>query len=107
MWLAYRTFIESEGNTISNTSSTFSHSPALQKLFRVNNSTREDFLMQITIALLQMTSFGNDQRANLFKGEDFCRRAHDMGADLALFPERWNIGYTPYLSKDQEVLDLR
>jgi N-carbamoylputrescine amidase len=62
--------------------------------------------MHITIALLQMTSFGNDQRANLSKGEAFCRRACDMGADIALFPEMWNIGYTPYLPKEQEVCDL-
>lgn len=62
--------------------------------------------MQITIALLQMTSFGNDQRANRLKGEDFCRRAHNMGADIALFPEMWNIGYTPYFLKDQEMFDL-
>jgi N-carbamoylputrescine amidase len=62
--------------------------------------------MHITIALLQMTAFGNDQRANLIKGEAFCRRAHDMGADIALFPEMWNIGYTPYLPKEQEVFDL-
>jgi N-carbamoylputrescine amidase len=62
--------------------------------------------MQITVALLQMTSCGNDQAANLSKGEAFCRRACDMGADIALFPEMWNIGYTPYLPKEQDVCDL-
>jgi N-carbamoylputrescine amidase len=46
------------------------------------------------IALLQMTSYGTDQAANLAKGEDFCRRAKALDADLALFPEMWNIGYT-------------
>lgn len=45
------------------------------------------------VALLQMTSHGADQEANLEKGIAFCRRAHDMGADLALFPEMWNTGY--------------
>jgi N-carbamoylputrescine amidase len=48
------------------------------------------------VALLQMTAHGNDQQANLAKGEEFCRRAKAMGADVALFPEMWNIGYTPY-----------
>ena len=48
------------------------------------------------VALLQMVSCGNDQDANLSKGMNFCRRAHDMGADVALFPEMWNIGYTSY-----------
>jgi predicted amidohydrolase len=47
----------------------------------------------VTIALLQMTSCGTDQEANRSKGEDFCRRASAMGADIALFPEMWNIGY--------------
>jgi N-carbamoylputrescine amidase len=49
---------------------------------------------QLTIALLQMVSNGTDQEANLAKGEAFCRRAAMMGADIALFPEMWNIGYT-------------
>ncbi len=48
----------------------------------------------VRIALLQMISFGNDQNANLARGDAFCRRAKEMGADIALFPEMWNIGYT-------------
>jgi len=50
----------------------------------------------ITIALLQMTTCGDDQDANLAKGETFCRQARDMGADIALFPEMWNVGYAFY-----------
>jgi N-carbamoylputrescine amidase len=48
----------------------------------------------VKIALLQMTACGNDQEANLAKGEAFCRQARERGADIALFPEMWNIGYT-------------
>jgi N-carbamoylputrescine amidase len=48
----------------------------------------------ITIALLQMTACGSDREANRAKGEGFCRRAWEMGADLALFPEMWSNGYT-------------
>ncbi len=62
--------------------------------------------MQITVALLQMTAHQNDQEANQIKGEEYCRHAHTMGADIALFPEMWNIGYTPYISQDQEEYDL-
>ncbi|HLJ33055.1 MAG TPA: carbon-nitrogen hydrolase family protein [Ktedonobacteraceae bacterium] len=62
--------------------------------------------MNITIALLQMTSCGNDQAANLAKGEEYCRHAKIMGADIALFPEMWNIGYTPYFPLDQEPCDV-
>ena len=54
----------------------------------------------IKIALLQMTACGTDQDANLTKGETFCRQASEMGADIALFPEMWNIGYT-FCDSDQ------
>ncbi len=47
----------------------------------------------LKIALLQMVSCGTDERANLIKGEAFCRQAAVMEADIALFPEMWNIGY--------------
>ncbi len=47
----------------------------------------------IKVALLQMAACGVDQAANLSKGEAFCRRARLMGADIALFPEMWNVGY--------------
>ena len=50
--------------------------------------------MQLSIALLQLLSCGMDQQANLAKGDDYCRRAANVGADIALFPEMWNIGYT-------------
>jgi len=48
----------------------------------------------VTVALLQLVSHGSDQEENLRKGEAFCRQARDRGADIALFPEMWNIGYT-------------
>jgi len=48
----------------------------------------------LQVALLQLTACGADQDANLAKGEAACRRAAAMGADIALFPEMWNIGYT-------------
>lgn len=47
----------------------------------------------VKVALLQLFSAGYDQVANLVKGEAFCRQAREMGADIALFPEMWNIGY--------------
>jgi predicted amidohydrolase len=48
---------------------------------------------RIKVALLQMVSHTTDLAANLAKGEAFCRRVAAMGADVALFPEMWNIGY--------------
>ncbi len=55
----------------------------------------------LNIALLQMLSSGLDQAANLAKGEAFCRQARQMGADIALFPEMWNIGYTSYYQESE------
>ncbi len=48
----------------------------------------------LKVALLQMTACGNNQAGNQVKGEAFCRHACMMGADIALFPEMWNNGYT-------------
>lgn len=61
--------------------------------------------MKITLALLQMAACGNDQAANLAKGEGFCRRARSMGADIALFPEMWNIGYTSFAPETDSIED--
>jgi len=47
----------------------------------------------VKVALLQMAACGVDQASNLSKGEAFCRQAKTMGADIALFPEMWNVGY--------------
>jgi N-carbamoylputrescine amidase len=51
--------------------------------------------MIINLALLQLTSAGDDARVNAAKGAEWCRRARDLGADLALFPEMWSNGYIP------------
>ena len=45
-----------------------------------------------TIALLQLLP-GSTEEENLAKGLLWCRKAKDMGADLALFPEMWSCGY--------------
>jgi len=59
----------------------------------------------IRVALLQMTPCADDQAANQSKGDLFSRRAREMGADIALFPEMWNIGYTwPDANRQEERL---
>lgn len=60
----------------------------------------------LNIALLQMVPCGNDQIANLTKGEEFCRRAHKQGADIALFPEMWNIGFTFFDPGQTDAIEL-
>jgi predicted amidohydrolase len=48
----------------------------------------------LTVALLQLKSRGADPAQALQDGERACRQAAALGADLALFPEMWQIGYT-------------
>ncbi|WP_124097912.1 carbon-nitrogen hydrolase family protein [Ruminococcus sp. Marseille-P6503] len=45
-----------------------------------------------TVALLQLLPEGSIE-GNMKKGLNACRKAKEMGADLALFPEMWSIGY--------------
>lgn len=52
------------------------------------------------VALLQLIS-EKAPADNLKKGIDCCRRAKAMGADIALFPEMWNTGYSiPNVGED-------
>jgi predicted amidohydrolase len=51
-------------------------------------------MTSLAVALLQIEAAGYDQAENLARGESACRRAAALGADIALFPEMWNIGYT-------------
>jgi predicted amidohydrolase len=63
----------------------------------------------LTVALLQIASQGEDgtdQEANLAKGEAFCRLAREQGADIALFPEMWNIGYAGFCPSSDVTGDL-
>jgi predicted amidohydrolase len=55
----------------------------------------ESEIMKFTVALLQIIPLGNNQNRNLAKGLECCRKAKALGADLAVFPELWNIGLTP------------
>lgn len=48
----------------------------------------------LKVALLQMAGCGTDAAEARAKGETFCRMARGLGADIALFPEMWNAGYT-------------
>jgi predicted amidohydrolase len=50
----------------------------------------------IKVAMLQMNPDGFNIQNNLKKGETFCREAKRKGADIALFPEIWSIGYSRY-----------
>ena len=55
----------------------------------------------LKVALLQILP-SDSQRENLSKGIEYCKKAKDMGADIALFPEMWNTGYM--ISEDTNTL---
>ena len=46
------------------------------------------------VALLQLSPEKDNQLLNCLKGVRFCRLAKEMNADLALFPEMWDNGYS-------------
>jgi len=50
----------------------------------------------IKVALLQIRAVGADMEANLKKGDEYCRKAKAMGADIVLLPEMWSIGYSKF-----------
>lgn len=49
----------------------------------------------LKIALLQIAPCGT-LNGNLTKGITYCKKAKEMGADIALFPEMWSNGYHIY-----------
>ncbi len=61
----------------------------------------ESEIMKFTVALLQITPWGDDQNRNLAKGLEYCRKAKALGADLAVFPELWNTGFASSLIGSQ------
>ena len=49
-------------------------------------------MKNLKVALLQLMP-EDMLEGNLQKGLEYCRKAKDMGADIALFPEMWSVGY--------------
>lgn len=49
-------------------------------------------MKNLKVALLQLLP-EDALDSNLQKGWDYCRKAKEMGADIALFPEMWSVGY--------------
>lgn len=57
----------------------------------------------LTIALLQMDAIGTNQIANIKKATRFCKQAAKEGADIAVMPEMWNIGYRGFFENDEKI----
>ncbi|MGQ9651239.1 MAG: carbon-nitrogen hydrolase family protein [Phycisphaerae bacterium] len=54
---------------------------------------------ELVVALLQLAPAGSAQEANLAKADRFCREAAARGADIALMPEMWSVGYCGFDQK--------
>lgn len=62
----------------------------------------------LNIALLQLTPTDSIEN-NMLKGIEYCKKAKEMGADIAVFPEMWNNGYEMLFEgdlKDQDNISL-
>jgi N-carbamoylputrescine amidase len=57
-------------------------------------------MTSLTVALLQLRSPGPEPERALREGERACREAARRGADVALFPEMWQVGYAPCPADD-------
>ena len=55
---------------------------------------------KIRVAMLQIMPTGT-MEGNLEKGLEYCRKASELEADIALFPEMWNCGYR--IPEDRET----
>ena len=58
------------------------------------------------IAILQLIPT-DSMKGNMLKGIEYCRKAKEMGADIAVFPEMWNTGYEMLFEgelKDQDSI---
>ena len=53
---------------------------------------KEPFMNSLMVALLQILPEKTLEQ-NRQKGFTYCKKAKEMGADIALFPEMWSVGY--------------
>ncbi len=75
-----------------------------QFLAKIEGRNEQYQLSFLNIALLQIRS-EPDQQWNLEKGTAFCREAQAQGADIALFPEMFNVGYQGVDFSEPDAID--
>jgi len=56
------------------------------------------------IAILQLNPT-DTMEGNMLKGIEYCKKAREMGADIAVFPEMWNTGYEVLFEGDLKDQD--
>ncbi len=64
-----------------------------EKTKRLADKGGKPLMNSLKVALLQILP-EKSLEENRRKGFDCCRKAKEMGADIALFPEMWSVGYS-------------
>ena len=71
---------------------------------KIQNRIQKHQLSNLRIALIQLSAKPNVE-LNLQRGEQFCRQAKSMGADIAVFPEMYSVGYASIDFDQPNALD--
>lgn len=88
----------------------FIHIPTIDNIEDIKQLSRItlNYIKTLTdifnIALLQLIPT-NSMESNMLKGTEYCRKAKEMGADIAVFPEMWNTGYEMLFEGDLKDQD--
>ena len=88
----------------------FIHIPTIDNIEDIKQLSRAtlNYIKTLTdifnIALLQLIPT-NSIESNMLKGIEYCRKAKEMGADIAVFPEMWSTGYEMLFEGDLKDQD--
>lgn len=88
----------------------FIHIPTINNIIDIKNLSSvilnyiETLYDIFNIALLQLSPM-NKIENNMLKGIEYCRKAKEKGADIAIFPEMWNNGYEMLFEGDLKDQD--
>lgn len=88
----------------------FIHIPTIDNIedIKLLASTILDYINTLldifNVALLQLNTTDSIEN-NMLKGIKYCKKAKEMGADIAVFPEMWNTGYEMLFEGDLKDQD--
>ena len=88
----------------------FIHIPTIDNIedIRLLASTILDYINTLSdvfnVALLQLSPT-DSIKSNMLRGIEYCKKAKEMGADIAVFPEMWNTGYEMIFEGDLKEQD--
>ncbi len=88
----------------------FIHIPTIDNIEDMNKLSNtilnytSTLLDVFNIALLQLNPT-DSMKNNMLKGIEYCKKAKEIGADIAVFPEMWNTGYEMLFEGDLKDQD--